>query len=115
MVGSNVKQVKRGDRRKSLAEARVSKKELQRLFRVPIEAEALRITVEGHLLAEKLAATADRIAKRGGLVGVFERSNGSRRKRFDSAHCRAERGKANPLCSIRHSTSPTSVVRRAEV
>ena len=86
-----MRQNKRGHIRKNLVVSQVSIKELQRLLRVDSESEAVRIAVEDRVLAEKLATTADRIAKRGGLVDVFERSAGSRRKRFDSAHRRARR------------------------
>jgi len=64
----------------------MSIKELQRLLDVGSESEAVRIAIEDRLLAEKLASTADRIAKRGGLVDLFERNIGSRRKRFEAAH-----------------------------
>ena len=72
--------------RKNLVVSRVGIKELQRLLDVGSESEAVRIAVEDRLLAEKLASTADRIAKRGGLVDAFERSGGSRRKRFNADH-----------------------------
>ena len=79
---------KKGRVRKNLVVSPVGIKELQRLLDVGSESEAVRIAVEDRLLAEKLASTADRIAKRGGLVDLFERSAGSRRKRFDVAHRR---------------------------
>jgi hypothetical protein len=69
----------------------MSIKELQKLLRVDSESEAVRIAVEDRVLAEKLAATADRIAKRGGLLDVFERSAGSRRRQFGAAGRRAGR------------------------
>ena len=74
--------------RKNRVVSRVGIKELQRLLDVGSESEAVRIAVEDRLLAEKLASTADRIAKRGGLVDLFERSAGSRRKRFHADHRR---------------------------
>ena len=80
---------KKGYIRMNLVVSPMSIKELQKLLRVYSESEAVRVAVEDRLLSEKLAATADRIAKRGGLVDVFERSAGSRRKRFDPAHHRA--------------------------
>ncbi len=73
-------QRKKGYIRKNLIVSPISIKELQRLLRVDSESEAVRIAVEDRVLAEKLAATADRIAKRGGLIDVFERSAGSSRK-----------------------------------
>ncbi len=75
-----MRQSKRGHIRKNLLVSPVSVKELQRLLGVDSESEAVRIAIEDRLLAEKLASTADRIAKRGGLVDVFERSAGSSRK-----------------------------------
>ncbi len=80
---------KKGYIRKNLAVSPMSIKELQKLLRVASESEVVWIAVEDRVLAEKLAATADRIAKRGGLADVFERSGVSRRKRFDPAHHRA--------------------------
>lgn len=81
----------KGHIRKNLVVSPFSIKKLQRLLRVDSESEAVRIAVEDRLLAEKLAATADRIATRGGLVDIFKRSAGFRRKRSESAHRRAER------------------------
>ena len=81
-----MRQNKKGHIRKNLVVSPVRIKELQRLLRVDSESEAVRIAVEDRVLAEKLAMTADRIAKRGGLVDVFKRSTGSRRKRFNRAH-----------------------------
>lgn len=52
-------------------------KELQELLGVDTESETVQIAVDDRLLAEKLASAADRIAKRGGLVDLFERSVGS--------------------------------------
>lgn len=52
--------------RKNLVVSPSSIKELQRLLGVDTESEAVRIAVEDRLLAEKLAAAADRIVKRGG-------------------------------------------------
>ena len=86
-----MRQNKKGYIRKNLVVSPVSIKELQRLLGVGSESEAVRIAVEDRVLAEKLAVAADRIAKRGGLIDVLERSAGSGRKRFDSAHRRAER------------------------
>ena len=86
-----MRQNKKGYIRKNLVVSPVSIKELQRLLAVGSESEAVRIVVEDRVLAEKLAVAADRIAKRGGLIDVFERSEDSRRKRFDPAHRRAER------------------------
>ncbi|MBI3779909.1 MAG: hypothetical protein HY278_02445 [candidate division NC10 bacterium] len=86
-----MQQNKRGYIRKNLVVSPMSIKELQRLLRVDSESQAVRIAVEDRVLAEKLAVTADRIAKRGGLVDVFEKSAGSRRKRLGSAHRRAGR------------------------
>ncbi len=80
---------KKGYIGKNLVLSPTSIKELQKLLRVDSESEAVRIAVEDRVLAENLAATADRIAKRGGLIDVFERSGVSRRKRFDPAHHRA--------------------------
>lgn len=77
---------KKGRVRKSLVISAVSIKELQRLLNVGSESEAVRIAVEDRLLAEKLASAADRIAKRGGLVDLFERSAGSRRRRLHPAY-----------------------------
>jgi hypothetical protein len=82
---------KKGYVRKNLVVSPMSIKELQKLLRVDSESEAVRIAVEDRVLAEKLAATADRIAKRGGLLDVFERSAGSRRRQFGAAGRRAER------------------------
>ncbi|MCI0406960.1 MAG: hypothetical protein L0191_00110 [Acidobacteria bacterium] len=67
----------------------MSIKELQRLLDVGSESEAVRIAVKDRLLAEKLASTADRIAKRGGFVDVFGRSVGPRQRRFGAAQGRA--------------------------
>ncbi len=71
---------KKGYVRKNLVVSPASIKELQRLLGVDTESEAVRIAVEDRLLAEKLAAAADRIAKRGGLLDVFERSAGRLKK-----------------------------------
>ena len=84
-------QSRKGYIRKNLVVSPVSIKELQRLLGADSESEAVRIAVEDRVLAEKLAATADRIARRGGLIDVFKRSGGSRRKRFDSAHRKTDR------------------------
>lgn len=65
---------KSGHVRKNLVVSSTSIRELQKLLGVNSESEAVRIAVEDRLLAEKLAAAADRIAKRGGLLDVFERS-----------------------------------------
>ena len=81
-----MRQNRKGGIRKNLVVSPVSIQQLQRLLNVSSESEAVRIAVEDRLLAEKLASTADRIAKRGGLVDLFERSAGSRRKRFHAAH-----------------------------
>ena len=75
--------------RKNLVVSPMSIKELQRLLDVGSESEAVRIAVEDRLLAEKLASTADRIARRGGLIDLFERSAGSSRKRFQPTRRRA--------------------------
>ena len=83
-----MRQNKKGYIRKNLVVSPVSIKELQRLLAVGSESEAVRIAVEDRVLAEKLAVAADRIAKRGGLIDVFERSPGSRRRRLNSAHGR---------------------------
>jgi len=77
---------KKGRVRKNVVVSLVSIRELQRFLRVGSESEAVRIAVEDRLLAEKLACTADRIAKRGGLVDLFERSAGSRRRRLHPAY-----------------------------
>ena len=82
---------KRGGVHKSLVVSQASIRGLQRLLRVDSESEAIRIAVENRVLAEKLASTADRIAKRGGLVDVFERSAGSRRKRLHAARRKTQR------------------------
>ncbi len=71
---------RKGYVRKNLVVSPVSIKELQRLLGVDSESEAVRIAVEDRLLAEKLAAAADRIAKHGGLIDVFKRSAGGRQK-----------------------------------
>lgn len=82
-------QNKKGHIRKNLVVSPVSIQQLQRLLNVGSESEAVRIAVEDRLLAEKLASAADRIAKRGGLVDLFERSAGSRRKASHAARRRA--------------------------
>jgi len=82
-------QNKKGHIRKNLVVSPVSIQQLQRLLNVGSESEAVRIAVEDRLLAEKLASAADRIAKRGGLVDLFERSAGSRRKTSHTARRRA--------------------------
>ncbi len=82
---------KKGYIRKNLVVSPISIKEHQKLLRVGSESEAVRIAVEDCGLAEKFAATADRIAKRGGLIDVFERSAGSRRRRLGAAGHRVER------------------------
>jgi len=82
-------QNKKGHIRKNLVVSPVSIQQLQRLLNVSSESEAVRIAVEDRLLAEKLASAADRIAKRGGLVDLFERSAGSRRKTSHVARRRA--------------------------
>jgi len=84
-----MKQSKKRHVRRSLVVSPVGIKELHRLLDVGSESEAVRIAVEDRLLAEKLASTADRIAKRGGLVDLFERSAGSRRKPLHAARRRA--------------------------
>ena len=83
-----MRQNKKGHIRKNLVVSPVSIQQLQRLLNVSSESEAVRIAVEDRLLAERLASAADRIAKRGGLVDAFERSGGSRRKRFNADHRR---------------------------
>jgi len=62
--------------RKNLIVSPASIKELRQFLNVASESEAVRIAVEDRLLAEKLAAAADRVAKRGGLMDVFRRSRG---------------------------------------
>ena len=62
--------------RKNLIVSLASIKELRQFLNVASESEAVRIAVEDRLLAEKLAAAADRVAKRGGLMDVFRRSRG---------------------------------------
>jgi len=84
-----MRQNKKGHIRKNLVVSPVSIQQLQRLLNVSSESEAVRIAVEDRLLAEKLASAADRIAKRGGLVDLFERSAGSRRKTSHTARRRA--------------------------
>ncbi len=86
-----MQQRKKGYIRKNLVVSPISIKELKKLLRVDSDSEAVRIAVEDRVLAEKLAATADRIAKRGGLFDVFDRSAGSRRKRLGATGHRAER------------------------
>jgi hypothetical protein len=81
-----MRQNRKGGIRKNLVVSPVGIKELQRLLDVGSESEAVCIAVEDRLLAEKLASTADRIAKRGGLVDLFERSAGSRRRRLHPAY-----------------------------
>lgn len=65
---------KKGYVRKNLVVSQDSIRELQRLLDVNSESEAVRIAVEDRLLAEKLAAAADRIARRGGLLDVFSKT-----------------------------------------
>jgi hypothetical protein len=84
-----MRQNKKGHIRKNLVVSPVSIQQLQRLLNVSSESEAVRIAVEDRLLAERLASAADRIAKRGGLVDLFERSAGSRRKTSHAARRRA--------------------------
>ena len=84
-----MRQNKKGHIRKNLVVSPVSIQQLQRLLNVGSESEAVRIAVEDRLLAEKLASAADRIAKRGGLVDLFVRSAGSRRKTSHAARRRA--------------------------
>ena len=84
-----MRQNKKGHIRKNLVVSPVSIQQLQRLLTVSSESEAVRIAVEDRLLAERLASAADRIAKRGGLVDLFERSAGSRRKTSHAARRRA--------------------------
>ena len=84
-----MRQNKKGHIRKNLVVSPVSIQQLQRLLNVGSESEAVRIAVEDRLLAEKLASAADRIAKRGGLVDLFERSAGSSRKTSHAARRRA--------------------------
>ena len=62
--------------RKNLIVSLASIKELRQFLNVASESEAVRIAVEDRLLAERLAAAADRVAKRGGLMDVFRRSRG---------------------------------------
>jgi len=62
--------------RKNLIVSLASIKELRQFLNAASESEAVRIAVEDRLLAEKLAAAADRVAKRGGLMDVFRRSRG---------------------------------------
>ena len=62
--------------RKNLIVNLASIKELRQFLNVPSESEAVRIAVEDRLLAEKLASAATRMAKRGGLMDVFQRSQG---------------------------------------
>ena len=81
-----MKQSKKRHVRRSFVVSPVSIKQLQRLLNVGSESEAVRIAVEDRLLAEKLASAADRIAKRGGLIDLFERSAGSRRRRLHPAY-----------------------------
>lgn len=75
-----MRQNKKGHTRKNLVVSPTSIRELQRLLDVDSESEAVRIAVEDRLIAEKLASAADRIAKRGGFVDVFERSARAKRK-----------------------------------
>lgn len=98
---------KRGCSRRNLLVVRLASiKELQRLLGVDSESEAVRISVEDRLLAEKLATAADGLAKRGGLVDVFKRSAGSWPKKrigIDSLGC-----KGNLSCrSGRHGDAAT--------
>jgi hypothetical protein len=71
---------KGGHVRKNLVVNSAGIKELQRLLGADSESKAVRIAVEDRVLEEKLAAAADRIAKRGGLIDVFDRSTGRLRK-----------------------------------
>jgi hypothetical protein len=71
---------RKGYTRKNLVVSPGSIKELQKLLDAGSESEAVRIAVEDRLIAEKLAFAADVIAKRGGLVDVFKRSAGARRR-----------------------------------
>ena len=86
-----MRQNKKGHTRKMLVISPVSIKELQKILQVNSESEAVRIAIEDRLLAEKLASAADRIAERGGLVDIFERSATARRKQFHTASRRAQR------------------------
>lgn len=79
-LGGDMRKMNTGHARKNLVVSPASIKELQRFLDVESESEAVRIAVEDRLLAERLAAAADRIAKRGGLVDVFKRSAGPRRR-----------------------------------
>jgi len=65
---------RKGFSRKSPAVRLASPKELRKLLGVGGESETGRIVMEDRLLAEKLAAAADRIARRGGLLDVFSRT-----------------------------------------
>lgn len=57
--------------RKNLVVGAASVRELQKLLDVDSKSEAVRIAVEDRLLAEKLGAAADKIARHGGLQDVF--------------------------------------------
>ena len=65
---------RKGFSRKSHAVRLASTKELRKLLGVGGESEAARIAIEDRLLAERLAAAADRIARRGGLLDVFSKT-----------------------------------------
>ena len=79
-LGGDMRKMNTGHVRKNLVVSPANIKELQRFLDVESESEAVRIAVEDRLLAERLAAAADRIAKRGGLIDVFKRSAGLRQR-----------------------------------
>ena len=62
--------------RKNLIVSTTSVRELQKLLDADSESEAVWIAVEDRLLAEKLGAATDSMAKRGGLQDVFGRGAG---------------------------------------
>jgi hypothetical protein len=78
----------------------MSIKELKKLLRVDSESEAVQITVEDRVLAEKRVATAERIAKRGGcstpLRGVYIHGGGN------SAPLAPGRSGEKPSRRVRH-------------
>ena len=65
---------RKGYNLKNLVVRPASNKELQKLLGIDGESEAAGIAMEDRLLAEKLAAAADRIARRGGLLDVFSKT-----------------------------------------
>ena len=71
---------RRGYIRKSLVGRPASIKELQELLGVGGESQATRLAIRDCLLAEKLAAAADRMAERGGLLDIFSRVGPASRK-----------------------------------